>query len=393
MKISSMNILVLEPLPSSYHGGQSLSTFEVSQGLSKRGYEVSLLALGEGDLIDRYREFCQQILNFPPQRLQREILLRSGFRMLTDLAQVILQWKRSFKQPSIIYLSNHECALFGVLLSKILRLPVVLHIRTAITPVMIFHQQDRWSIRQIDHYIAVSEHVAGEWSKEFSLKPDRLTVIYNGVDLDRFQPTQEPSAAREILKLPTEGKLIGYIGRLSPDKGLEVLFQAFAQLLTAIQEPVYLAIAGEPSGFATAKQGQAYKKHLYQLCEELNLKQTVIFLGHLSNPQVLFQASDVTVLPSTYPEPFGRSIIESMACATPVLASQVGGIPTIFGSTLSDLTFLPKNPKSLHQKLIDFIDWRNQRPLLGNQCRVHIFQQFSSIQTLDKIELTLKSQF
>ena len=161
-------------------------------------------------------------------------------------------------------------------------------------------------------------------------------------------------------------------------------------MLQSCDSEIKLLIAGLPSGFHTLREGKKYEDSIKQLVSDLKISEKVIFLGHLDEPLKLYQASDVTVLPSIYPEPFGRSIIESMACGVPVLASNIGGIPEILSGKFGELLFEANNSEDLAIKLEKTLNWRMENPTLGEQVREHVVNNFSSASTFTKVEISLK---
>jgi D-inositol-3-phosphate glycosyltransferase len=145
----------------------------------------------------------------------------------------------------------------------------------------------------------------------------KIEIIPCGVDLERFRPLDR-AAARSMLGLSGE-RIILFVGRIEPLKGVDILLRAFAMLED--QSSVRLAIVGGDGG----KDKEVGK--LRALARELGVGQRVTFLGSLDHsllPQV-YAAADVCVVPSYY-ESFGLVALEAMACGRPVIASRVGGL-------------------------------------------------------------------
>ena len=185
--------------------------------------------------------------------------------------------------------------------------------------------------------------------------------------------------------------VITYIGRLDEQKGLVILLKAFSALLQKTQQPVQLLIAGHSVLSQSGSKHGTYQKYLKELASDLNLSNNVRFLGHLDHPVFLYQISDLTVLPSLYPEPFGRTIIESMACGVPAIASNLGGIPEILTDEFDKGLFEPGSFNSLAQKLLAWINWRSQDPGFGMRCRHHVATHFPVSMTLSSVEKSMLS--
>lgn len=153
--------------------------------------------------------------------------------------------------------------------------------------------------------------------------PDQVWVIPCGVNLDRFQPLDR-DAARRRLGIGSEEKVILYVGRLDPLKGLEQLIEAFASLHEIPWRT--LLIAGGSSDDPEALR-------LRTCAERFQAADRVLFAGRV--PQSIlplyYSAADVAVIPSRY-ESFGLVALEALACGTPLAATRVGAMERLIPS-------------------------------------------------------------
>jgi D-inositol-3-phosphate glycosyltransferase len=154
----------------------------------------------------------------------------------------------------------------------------------------------------------------------------KITVIPPGVDTCHFYPIP-PDEARQYIGIPKDDRMILFVGRIEPLKGLGTLIEAMSCLrVDASERPTYLVIiGGEPE--ASPDEKTVEMARLQQLCKDLCLDQMVIFLGKRGQDTLpyYYSAAEVLVMPSLY-ESFGMVALEAMACGTPVIASQVGGL-------------------------------------------------------------------
>ncbi|NJL45847.1 MAG: glycosyltransferase family 4 protein [Leptolyngbyaceae cyanobacterium SM2_3_12] len=178
--------------------------------------------------------------------------------------------------------------------------------------------------------------------------------------------------------------MIGYVGRLDPVKGLETLIQGFSQFF-ARHGQAHLVIAGK----SLISHGD-YGDRLRRLVNQLGLDASVTFLGHSDQPSLIYQASDITVVPSLWPEPFGRTLIEAMACGTPVVASAVGGMPEILTGPFEANLFPPGDAAALTDRLLRLVTILGQNPDCGSHCRRHVVDNFSIQRNVDGIEACFK---
>ena len=179
-----------------------------------------------------------------------------------------------------------------------------------------FRLIERFNLRHADYAIAGSAGAAEVWRQKGYEGP--LAVIPQfGVDPDIFAP--RPPSHRDLAR----GFLVGYVGRLVPEKGVDLLIQALAGLDATWR----LAIVG----------GGPERDRLEALARHLGLGDRVLFEGDISSTRIpaFYRALDVLVLPSrsrpNWVEQFGRVLIEAMACGVPVVGSDCGEIPSVIG--------------------------------------------------------------
>lgn len=136
---------------------------------------------------------------------------------------------------------------------------------------------------------------------------NETTIIPNGVDIKLFSPMKKQKKKKEFSFL--------FVGRLSHDKGVDLLLRAFAQL-----DSGHLRIVGKGDE----------KENLENLISELNIADRVIFEGFVSQRELpqYYRNADVTVIPSRI-EPFGFVTIESLACGVPVVGTSIGGMKDV----------------------------------------------------------------
>lgn len=181
------------------------------------------------------------------------------------------------------------------------------------------------SLSKRTRMIAVSEAVGRNFRGRFSrLLKDRVTVILNSIDLDKFQ--SDPTARRRLrkeLRFRATDLAIGIVGQLTPRKGQLELLRAFAGALTTTPNSVLL-IVGAP----IFNRDHEYLELLKRTTAELGIAKKVRILGARNDVGAIMRTLDLLVVNSSA-EPFGLVIPEAMACGTPVLATAVDGIPEI----------------------------------------------------------------
>ena len=146
-------------------------------------------------------------------------------------------------------------------------------------------------------------------------KPEHIETLYNRIDVEAVQAEQvSREEARQFLDLPLDAWIVGNVGRLHPDKDQTTLIKGFAQALPELPEGSLLAIMG--SG--------RLEQQLKQLAVDLDVADSVRFLGQVPNGRRYFKAFDLFALTSDH-EPFGMVLLEAMAAGVPVIATDCGG--------------------------------------------------------------------
>lgn len=386
-----MHVIVLEQQPSSARGGQELNLFEICRTLSEKGHKISLFYVKDGDLVEKYQEFCQQVIKVKSYGFDRRKIsdIISFLPSFTDI------WKVTTQENSVVFINQYPDAFYGYLVSLFKKIPFVCYLQIP-PPVNRgdMNLQRRIGMKGVNQFIAVSQQTKNEWLQELGLTDEKIDLVYNGTNLEKFKPSENLGELRNSWNIPEDTKVISYVGRLDKDKGLELLIEAFALFLKTGKK-AKLFITGKPllhfspDGKECLLAGEEYKQSLKQIAIDLGVENYVEFLGHLSNPTPVYQVSDLTVVPSLWSEPFGRVVIESMACGTPVVGSRIGGIPEILTGEFAAGLFEPGNKQDLADTLNKMIDWREVNPQFGARIREYTFNKFSLKSMIDGVEKAL----
>ncbi len=196
------------------------------------------------------------------------------------------------------------------------------------------------------------------------------------MDTSHFYPISKDEA-RAVVGIPAQDHMLLFVGRIEPLKGVDTLIRAMAQVRGASVRapfPLYLAIiGGEPEvdpAFMTAEMAR-----LQSLSRELGLDKMVIFLGKRSQDSLpyYYSAADAVVMPSHY-ELFGMVALEAMACGTPVVASQVGGLAFLVQDGVTGFSVPDDDPQTLGERLIQIISDAELRERLGKQAAEYAAQ-------------------
>jgi glycosyltransferase involved in cell wall biosynthesis len=205
-------------------------------------------------------------------------------------------------------------------------------------------------IQRCDRILTSSQETAREIHRAFGVSPDRIRMVYNGLDADFFRPLHgEPKRPDSLL----------FVGNTDDSKkGIFYLLQA----LTLLPARVTLTIVD---------QGIPYKTHTPQLAQKLGLTSRVNFTGKVSAEVLrqLYASSEAVILPSLY-EGFGLPAAEAMACGTPVVATRAGALPEVVGEDGAGLLVPTRDPAALARAILEVLrdpDRRGKMGMVGRQ--------------------------
>jgi glycosyltransferase involved in cell wall biosynthesis len=208
---------------------------------------------------------------------------------------------------------------------------------------------------RISKYIAVSNYVRHRLRQTHHVSGQKTVTIYNGVNLQRFKPQDSVDARRE-LGFPLDRKIICSVAMLIPEKGIQHLVRAAALLVHKHHiDDIMVILVGEGH----------YREVLEQLVDEMQLSNHVLFLGRRSDVQTIITAADIVVVPSIWEEAFGLIIAEAMACARPVVASNIGGIPELVDDWITGKLVRPGDSEELAQAIHSLYINQTDRDCMG----------------------------
>jgi glycosyltransferase involved in cell wall biosynthesis len=174
-------------------------------------------------------------------------------------------------------------------------------------------------LQKIDHVVTVSECSRRNLIGQLEIPEDRITVIYQGVNLEYFSPSSQ-SQVEHCDFMP----YVLCVAGTDPSKNVKNLVQAFSKLPLEIRRLYHLVLVGDV----------CRSKELHQLVKEQGIAEQTIFTGIVPDSQLveLYQQASVFVFPSLY-EGFGLPVLEAMACGCPVITSNSSSLPEVVGKS------------------------------------------------------------
>jgi D-inositol-3-phosphate glycosyltransferase len=209
---------------------------------------------------------------------------------------------------------------------------------------------ERQVLRIADRIVAATIAEVTQLRFLYKAPSDKLVTIPPGVDVSHFYPIPADEA-KLYVGLKPDDRMVLFVGRIEPLKGVDTLIQAMSCLQLKESQRVHLAIiGGDPS--ASPREMSAEMARLQKLCDDLSVGQTVVFLGKRDQDRLpyYYSAAELLVMPSHY-ESFGMVALEAMACGTPVIASEVGGLAYLVRDGETGFTIPDQEPEALCEKM------------------------------------------
>ena len=211
-------------------------------------------------------------------------------------------------------------------------------------------------INRLDRIITSSSEGVGTLGRAFGLPAEKLSVVYNGMDVEAFRNTGEPRRERTLL----------FVGNTEDHKkGMRYLFEALAML----PEDVTLTIVDE---------GPPKRLTAWGMIQELGLERRVSFTGKVSLSELvsLYSTCAVTVMASLH-EGFGLPAAEAMACETPVVATTAGALPEVVGDDGAGLLVPPRDPAAIRDAVEKLLGDEGLRMSMGKKGRRRAERNFA----------------
>ncbi|MFA5315784.1 MAG: glycosyltransferase family 4 protein, partial [Candidatus Omnitrophota bacterium] len=216
---------------------------------------------------------------------------------------------------------------------------------------------------------------------DFDVPTDRIDLVYNGIDPQRFvaHAAAELASQKQAWGIDAGKLVVGHIGRLSSVKGQKYMLLA-ADILRARRPELRWVIVGD------GNEG----KHLRQLIAEKKLQDIVRLCPSAGNTSLALAAMDVFVMPSLQ-EGLGISILEAQAQGVPVVASRVGGIPTVIEDGVTGLLVSPGDPPAIAAAVERLLEDRSLAQATVSRAKKRVAEAFSLDSMTQKTQAVYQS--
>ncbi len=385
-------------------GGLERTQLTNCRALAARGHRVDLVYVSAGDFTEEWEHFAGTMVRTSGTLPRRRHPVSSALGVLAAL--------RAGRRagPDAVYVYRYWDIPYAVTVGRLVGAPVVYHL--CLPPPQVVPRWLTPFLGRVDRTLSVSRDTATRWEGT-GLPAGRTGVVLTGIDLARYvpAPSDARSTTRRSIGVGEDDFMVLYAGRIGREKGVDILVRAFAEIaaqgpeaqlpgaqlpgaqlpgaqLPGAQLPgAHLVVVGSPSLGADPADSARYEAELRTLGEGL----AVSWLPAQRDVLALIQAADVAVVPSLWPEPLSRSVMEPLACGVPVVATRVGGNPEILCGWLSEFLVEPGDVTGLAQRIGSLRGWRELDADLGDRCRADAEARLSLDREVAAIEAAIEA--
>ncbi len=296
------------------YGGSGAVATELGLMLADRGHEVHFISYAQPFRLDRFHE---RVFFHEVELEQYPLFEHSPYSLALAVAIHETAAKCDLDIMHVHYAIPHATSAWIAreMLLPERKLPIVTTLHgTDITLVGLhpsFHTITRFSILRSQGLTAVSEFLRDETVRDFGVPSDRIRMIPNFVDTDRYDRGRDPCHRTTLA--PGGERIVMHVSNFRAVKRVVDVVEIFARIARTVRARLVLVGDGPE------------RPHAIERAEELGLKDRVLFLGKHASVDELFRCCDLFLLPSES-ESFGLAALEAMACASPVVATRVGGL-------------------------------------------------------------------
>ncbi len=223
-------------------------------------------------------------------------------------------------------------------------------------------------LEQANKIIAVSNFTKCELLEYYKIPEEKIRVIHNGVDPNKFQPAKDKRKIKEELGFNPNDLAIVSVGRLYARKGLFTLIESMPAVVKRFKNAKFI-ISGK---------GQSDEmRKLIAHAEKIGVKDNIIFTGYYPDKKLpkLYQAADVFAF-STFYEHHPFAVLEALSTGLPVVTTSVGGIPETIESGKNGFLVEPFNPKQFADRILYLLEHPAEALEMGSLARKTILERF-----------------
>ena len=377
-------------------GGQNVYVAQVARYLSKGNCKIDIFTRCESASVPQIVSWKKNIRVIhipagPKQIIAKEEILP----YMEEFKQNMLSFIRSEKiYYDLIHANFFMSGMVAAELKKALRIPFVITFH-ALGHVRKIHQGDNDKfpaerllieteiVKQADAIIAECPQDKDDLIKYYGAHANRITIIPCGYSEEEFYPVGKKSA-RLRLNIPEKEHVLLQLGRMVPRKGVDNVIRALGELKAMGKKARLLIVGGETQSHEFSRCPEM--KRLMNLANEAGVTDLVHFAGRKTRNELkyYYSAADVFITTPWY-EPFGITPLEAMACGTPVIGSNVGGIKYSVLDGITGALVPPDDPFALASKIKELISNNAGLQKMGLNAIQRVKSYFTWLSVAEKV--------
>lgn len=362
-------------------GGAETSLIDIVDNIDKSKYGVIVACPASGDLAEKLSQRDTEHVIIKGGVLKRTFnpLSLIAFAYYFVMNTVKLSYIIKSRNVRIIHANSFVSCLFCSISANICGIPLIWHMRDLVK-MRLFNKIFITYAGSKANIVVATTTVMKNNLIYLGVEPEKISVINNGIDLKKYNtaPTNGGIIRKEfgiLLYTP----LVGIVGQLTAWKGHRDFIIAASIVAERYPSAKFLIVGKTIIG------DSHYGQELAALVTKLGLDGHIIFTGFRTDMSNIMAALDILVSAS-WEEPFGRTIIESMAAGKPVIATNAGGVPDIIENGVNGILVSPRNPQGLADGVLKVLNDPELGRKLGDAGRKTVKQKFSLERQMREIE-------
>jgi glycosyltransferase involved in cell wall biosynthesis len=343
--------------------GGELTLFRILRHLPRDQFQPSVVTFAVKPLSVQLLQQLECPLHvFPIERTYNW----NGFKQALRLRALL-----KVERPSIVHTFFETSNTWGGLITKLSFGPKLVSSRRDMGVLRLTKHRLAYKLINVlsDRVLAVSEEVSRLCIEQDRVSPEKVSVVYNGVDLDSVDRCDGAADARRKFGLDRASHIVTTVANIRRIKGVDVFIRAAAVLRSDFPSAAFV-IAGWPNE-------PQYLAELKQLVTDLGLESNVFFLGEVEDIFPLLKASDAFCLLSRS-EGFSNALLEAMACQLPCVVTRVGGNAEAINDGHNGYLVPAEEPQTAANRLRSLLESPELAICMGREARITVESQFTT---------------
>ena len=352
-------------------GGAERNLTLIIKNINKEKFKPILCCLRAGQLADSLHDEGFNVIDLKIKRIYSPCAFKKSLYLLSLIRQ---------KDVKLIITYHESSDFFGLILSKIARVPIISSKRDMGYNLKSHHILVYKLVgRFFNSIITVSDAVKKIVGKRDHMPVHKLHTIYNGVKYEEYCSKINIKEKKKETGIKGDTAVVGCIASLRSIKGIKYFVKAAAVVLKEVKDVNFLIIGNDPG-----EPGYT-RKDMENIACELGIEHHVFFLGKRDDIPELLSVIDISVL-SSLSEGFSNTILESMAAGKPVVATNVGGNPEIVENGKTGFLIPPANHEALAKSIILLLKDKKLAKAMGKEALNSVQSRFRLSKMVQKNE-------